>query len=85
MTYKIEHAKSNRDSFGNYRYCIYEDGCLIAYYWHDYRGDEHGIEFINGTSEPCPVGQMADFIEGGGPQPLALSDRAVAYLNKMAL
>jgi len=81
MTYRIEHAKSERDSFGNYRYCIFEDDHLIAFYWHDYRGDEHGIEFLHGATDDSPVGRMTDFIEGGGPQPLVLSPRAVSYLK----
>ena len=55
---------------------------LIAHYWHDYRGDEHGIEFIDGTKESWPVGRMIDFVEGGGPKPLTLSERAVEYLKQ---
>ncbi len=81
MGYKIEQDDSKRESFAEYKYRIYRDGKLIAHYWHDYRGDEHGIEFVNGNRESCPVGQMTDFIEGGGPQPLVLSRRAVAYLD----
>ncbi len=66
---------------GPYRYRIYKDGRLIAHYWHDFRGDDHGIEFIDGTKEQWPVGRMTEFIEGGGPEPLTLSNRAVAYLD----
>ena len=84
MSYRIEPADSKRESFGDYRYRIYGSGGLIAQYWHDFRGDEHGIDFVNGISEPWPVGQMTDFIQGGGPQPLTLSERAVAYIqNKL--
>lgn len=82
MSYRIEYADLKRASFGNYRYRIYEDSRLIAHYWHDYRGDEHGIEFVNGTNEPWPVGHMTEFIQGGGPKPLTLSERAVAYLRQ---
>ncbi|MBB6583782.1 hypothetical protein HXP36_18795 [Ralstonia solanacearum] len=46
----------------------------------DYRGDEHGIEFLDGTRESWRVGRMVDFIEGGGPTPLVLSAGALAYL-----
>jgi hypothetical protein len=81
VRYKIEQDDSKRGSFAEYKYRIYRDGRLIAHYWHDYRGDEHGIEFVNGTKEPWPVARMTDFIEGGGPQPLVLSQRAVAYLD----
>ena len=82
MAYSIEQDDSSkRESFGEYTYRIYKNGQLVARYWHDYRGDDHGITFINGTEERCPVGRMVDFIEGGGPQPLVLSARAVAYLE----
>jgi hypothetical protein len=82
MSYSIEHAGSSRGSYGDYRYRICWDGQLVAYYWHDYRGDEHGIEFPDGSKEDGPVGQMTDFIEGGGPQRLSLTARAVAYLDR---
>jgi hypothetical protein len=82
MTYWIEHDSSKRESFGAYRYRIYENGRLIAYYWHDHKGDEHGIEFVDGRREDWPVGRMIDFVEGGGPQPLVLSARAIAYLEQ---
>ena len=79
MTYKIEQDDKKRESFGEYKYRIYQDDVLIAHYWHDYRGDDHGIDFVNGPSEKWPVGRMVDFIEGGGPEPLRLSKRAVIY------
>lgn len=82
MSFKIEQVDSTRESFGKYTYKIYEDGHLIAHYWHDHRGDEHGIEFVNGEHDLWPVGRMTDFIEGGGPKPLTLSERAVTYLNQ---
>jgi hypothetical protein len=83
MNYRIERAETNREPLGEYRYRIYEDSKLIAHYWHDYRGDDHGIEFVNGTSEHSPFGRMTEFIEGGGPKPLVLSAKAVAYLKQM--
>jgi hypothetical protein len=82
MSFKIKQAKPEREASGNYRYIIFQDGHLVAHYWHDFRGDEHGIEFLSGKSEDWPVGRMIDFIEGGGPQPLTLSSAAVAYLQQ---
>lgn len=82
MSFKIEQVDSTREPFGNYTYKIYENGHLIAHYWHDYRGDEHGIEFVDGVNELWPVSRMTDFIDGGGQNPLTLSERAVAYLNQ---
>lgn len=81
MSFEIEQVDAKRESFGDYRYNIYEDGRLVARYWHDYRGDEHGIEFLDGRSEQSLAGPMVEFITGGGPQPLVLSERAIAYLN----
>lgn len=82
VTYRIE-PDVRRDAFGSYRYRIYQNERLIAHYWHDFRGDEHGIEFVDGRRENWPVGRMTDFIEGGGPQPRALSARAIAYLEQI--
>lgn len=81
MSYTIEEINDKRESFGEYKYRIFKNGQLVAHYWHDYRGDEHGIDFIDGESESWPVGRMVDFLTGGGPQPLGLSKRAVEYLN----
>lgn len=82
MTYRVERDNSPRESFGDYKYRIYRDGDLIAHYWHDYRGDEHGIDFVDGRSETWPVGRMIEFLEGGGSRPTALSRRAEAYLQE---
>jgi hypothetical protein len=82
MSFTIEQTEEQRTSLGNYTFRIYEDGRLLAHYWHDFRGDEHGIEFVGGVKESWPVGRMTDFIEGGGPQPLTLSKRAVDYLKQ---
>ncbi|MBL7644900.1 MAG: hypothetical protein JNK74_01805 [Candidatus Hydrogenedentes bacterium] len=82
MGFEIKHAEDRSESFADYWYNIYKDGHLIAQYWHDYRGDYHGIEFNNGIAEDDPVGRMVEFIVGGGPQPLRLSEKAIAYLNQ---
>jgi hypothetical protein len=82
VSYRIEQdPRASRDSFPAYTYRIYEADRLVARYWHDHRGDDHGIKFVDGHSEDWPVGLMTEFLEGGGPEPLRLSDRAVTYLN----
>jgi len=81
MTYRVEQDASRRQEFGGYDYSIFRDDKLVALYWHDHRGDEHEIEFVGGRSEPWPVGRMTDFLEGGGPEPLRLSARAITYLD----
>ena len=82
MTYRVERDDAPRESFGEYKYHIYRDGILVANYWHDYRGDEHGIEFVNGKSETWPVGRVIEFLEGGGPTATVLSLRAEAYIQE---
>ncbi len=82
MTYRVERVDAPRKSFGEYKYRIYRDGILVAHYWHDYRGDEHGIDFVSGRSETWPVGRMVEFVEGGGPKPTTLSRRAEAYIEE---
>lgn len=82
MSYTVSHVKKTRESFGEYRYGIYENGKIIAYFWHDYRGDNNGIEFVDGISAHDPVGKTTNFVEAGGPQPLKLSKRAINYINE---
>jgi hypothetical protein len=82
MSFTIEQTDEKRGSFGSYTYRIYEEGRLVAHYWHDYRGDEHGIAFVDGSKELWPVGRMVDFIRGGGPEPLTLSGLAMDYLKQ---
>lgn len=82
MSFYIEQDDSSlREPFAPHTYRIFKDGRLIARYWHDYRSDEHGIEFVSGAREDWPTGLMTDFVEGGGPLPLTLSAEAVAYLQ----
>ena len=52
VSYRIERSESNLRSYGDYWFCIYENERLIAYYWHDYRGDEHGAGAGRGSG-PC--------------------------------
>jgi hypothetical protein len=82
VDYRIEQDDClNRAPAASYTYRIYNGDRLIARYLHDFRGDEHRIDFLDGTSEDWPVGRMVDFIEGSGPEPLRLTDRAMAYLR----
>ena len=85
IAFSIEQERGSREPGDEYRYRIVRDGMLIARYWHDHRGDEHGIEFVTGFNESWPVGRMIDFIEGGGPQPLRLSNKALAYIEEKAI
>ena len=82
MNYTVRQATQERKPFEPYWYNVLCGDRLVAKYWHDHRGDEHGLVFTDGTEEDSPVGQMTDFLKGGGPLPLALSDEAQAYLRK---
>ena len=82
MSYSIQPVPSaGRAPLDRHEYRIRKDGRHLAVYWHDHRGDDHGLEFADGTKEAWPVGRVTDFLEGGGPRPLLLSARAVAYLD----
>lgn len=81
MSYNIIQLHTKRDAFGAYQYEIRDGDHVVAFYCHDSRGDEHYIEFADGRKEMWPVGQMKDFLNGGGPQPLKLSAKAIAYLK----
>jgi hypothetical protein len=81
MEFRVEQDHAPRGKSGPYKYRIYKGARLVARYWHDFRGDEHGIDFLNGHNESCPVGRVIEFLEGGGPQAPRLSERAVAYLK----
>jgi len=72
---------TSEQPFHVYRYLIFAGDRLVARYWHDHRGDEHGIEFVDGRRDDWPVGRMTDFLTGGGPVPLGLSEAAVNYLR----
>ena len=63
-------------------FLIYADDRLVARYWHDHRGDEHGIELVDGRRVDGPEGRVTDFLEGGGPQPDSLSRRAEQFLDE---
>ena len=82
MNYRIEFSNEPRESFGNYRYEIFKDGQLVAYLWHDYRGDDYGIEFVGGGGKDWPIGRLTNFLAGGGPKPLRLSTKAIEYLDE---
>ncbi len=82
MTYRIEKDDAaTRVSAGTHTYRIFDGHHLVATYWHNHCGDDHGIEFIDGPTERAPLGPMIEFLEGGGPEPVRLSDRAQAYLK----
>ena len=81
MPLAIRHKPGIRTSFGNYEYDILDDGAVIATYWHDYRGDEHGLLFTDGKRDDSFPGRTIEFVEGGGPEPIRLSRLAIDYIS----
>ena len=84
MGFSIEAEGGKREDFAEYRYRIYRDGGLVAKYWVDFRGDDHGIEFVDGSSKSWPVGNVLEFIQGGGSTPVTLTKGAIAFLEEHA-
>jgi len=80
--FSIRPSDDNRESFAEYRYGIYDGDTVLAHYWHDYRGDEHGIEFVLNGSYDLPFNNTIKFLDGGGPEPLRLSIRAIDWLTQ---
>ncbi|MDJ0909627.1 MAG: hypothetical protein QNI99_10565 [Woeseiaceae bacterium] len=90
MSFRIEHRSRSAGSGSGAEYGIFYKDRLIAVYWIDHRGDGHGIRFLGRqkqfpfrpNKEDYPLdGRPNDFIEGGGPKPLELTAKAIAYLN----
>ncbi len=82
MEFRIEQKERSAEPFSEYCYYIFRGDLLIAEYWHDHRGDEHGIRFTDGRKEKWPIGRSSDFLNGGGPNPHTLSKKAVDYLKR---
>jgi len=80
MTYRIEYIKREQN-FGDYHRKIFKDNILIATYWHDFRGDEYEITFIHSGKKVQPSFRMIDFIKGGGPEPLELSEVGIEFIE----
>lgn len=81
-SFTVKQVANDPGQGGNYNFEIYAGRTLVARLWHDYRGDEYGIVFPDGSKDDSPVGGNSNaFLEGGGPQPLRLSAAAVTYLR----
>lgn len=81
--YIIKQKGSDSEDFGNYKYEIYLGSKLVANYWHDYRGDDHGLYILKIQKDYSPSCRMTEFISGGGPAPLVLTDWAIQYLDNI--
>jgi hypothetical protein len=68
---------------GANEYEVFDGDTLVARYWHDFRGEEHGIIFVDGRRDDWPVDRNGDFVVSAGPFLLDPSQAAVAYLTRM--
>ena len=84
MNFKVEHSQEKRKPSESYRYIISYEGKDFAVLSHDFRGEVTGIKVIkSGYCELPPFASCADFLTGGGPEPLGLSSMAIKYLEKL--
>ena len=81
--FSVRQRTRERAAGANYEYDILDGADVIARYWHDFRGDEHGLVFADGRSEDWPPGRRGDFLTGIGPFTVRLSEAALAYLARM--
>lgn len=77
--FSIVQPPDPRDSFGAYWYEVYRNDHLVAHVWHDYRGSESGIRFVDKRKSTWPFINVVEFLTGGGSQPLALTEAAEQY------
>ena len=84
MTYSVEQIKESRPDLSPYRYRIFKGGKEFAIYWHNFRGECEGVTVLStGREEDPPFGMCSEFLTGGGPLPLGLSDKAKKYLDSL--
>jgi hypothetical protein len=78
----FEVAHAGRESAEPFTNCLFEvtrNGRKVAELSHDYRGDEHWMRLPGGQWIALPN----RIIEGGGPQPLAISSAGVKALDRL--
>lgn len=84
MAYNVEQIQENRKGFSSYRYRIFRGNTEFAIFSHDYRGECEYIKVLSsGRLEALPFGFSHEFLTGGGPLPLGLSEAAKRYLDSL--
>jgi hypothetical protein len=78
--FTIQQIDEKRESFGGYRYGIYDSTKLIGYFWHDHRGDDNEVELFCTHDKRWGFPSILDFIQGGGPMPTTLTEMALLWL-----
>jgi hypothetical protein len=67
----------------DYEYEVFDAGRFVARYSHDFRGEEHVVEFADGRREEWPARTHGSFVISGWPFTLTLSRPAVSYLSQV--
>lgn len=76
----VHQVVREREPFGDYEYEILREGRRVARFFHDYRGDGCWVVFPDGRGEQVSAG-VPNFLQGGGGQPLRLTDAALRFLE----
>jgi hypothetical protein len=78
--YEVAHAgRESGEPFSNYLFEVTRNGQKVAELSHDYRGDEHWMRLPEGRW----ISLVDRIIEGGGPQPLAISSAGIKGLDQL--
>lgn len=80
MTYQIHFIKSGRKGMGQYKYQILKDRIPIATYAYDMRDNQQWVTMEDSATETWSL-SVNQFLQGGGKDPLELTDFATDYLN----
>jgi hypothetical protein len=76
--YRVEHLGREGVTPQNYRYAIWLGPRKVGEFGHDFRNDERWL-VVNGRTETVVV----NFLAGGGPQPLVVSNDGVRLLDAL--
>ena len=84
VNYSVAQIQEDRAPFGSYRYTIFRGDEAFAIFRHNYRGECEGLTVLaSGRELEVPCGMVSDFLTGGGPLPLGLSDEAQKFLETL--
>ena len=71
------------DRVGRHWFSIHRQGRRVARLWNSSRLEDYGVVFLDGSGEDWPLGgNSLAFLEGGGPEPLRLTEGAERWLSE---
>ncbi len=80
VPYVVTHAgRENSEPFSNYLFDVSQAGLKVAELSHDYRGDAQWIRTPGGKWNDLP----GRILQGGGPEPLALTASGVKAVDQL--